>query len=75
MKICPTCNRTYADALRFCLEDGTTLVRAEPAAGPTMTMPAQPAFQPPPPPTLQMTVKPSMSVGGTLTRVFLCALD
>jgi hypothetical protein len=71
MKTCPTCSRTYADALRFCLEDGTTLVRAEQGAGPTMTMPAQPAFQPPPPPpTLQMTVKPSMSVGGTLTRAF-----
>lgn len=71
MKTCPTCNRTYADALRFCLEDGTTLVRTEEAAGPTMTMPAQPAFRPPPPPpTLQIPVKPSMSVAGTLTRAF-----
>ncbi len=71
MKTCPTCNRTYADALRFCLEDGATLVRAEQGAGPTMTMPAQPAFQPPPPPpTLQMQAKPSMSVGATLTRAF-----
>ena len=26
MKICPTCNRTYADeALTFCLDDGSTL--------------------------------------------------
>src|SRR5205809_553853 len=70
MKTCPTCNRTYADALRFCLQDGATLVRAEQGAGPTMTMPAQPAFQPPPPPTLQMPARPSMSVGGTLTRAF-----
>jgi hypothetical protein len=71
MKTCPTCNRTYADALRFCLEDGATLVRTEQSAGPTMTMPAQAAFQsPPPPPTLQMTSKPSMSVIKTLTHAF-----
>lgn len=70
MKTCPTCKRTYADALRFCLEDGTTLVRDEQPAGPTMTMPARPAFQPPPLPTLQMPAKPTMSVGGTLTRAF-----
>jgi hypothetical protein len=70
MKACPTCKRTYADALRFCLEDGTILVRAEQSADPTMTLPAQPAFQPPPPPTLQMPVKPSLSVGGTLARAF-----
>ena len=70
MKTCPTCNRTYADALRFCLEDGATLVRAEESAGPTMTMPAQAAFQPPPPPTLEMTSKRSMSVIKTLVCAF-----
>lgn len=71
MKLCPTCNRTYADTLRFCLEDGATLVRTEQSAGPTMTLPAQSAFQPlPPPPTLQMTSKPSMSVIKTLTHAF-----
>ena len=70
MKICPTCNRTYPDAIRFCLEDGTTLVRSEQSAGPTMTMPAQAAFQTPPPPTLQMTTKPSLSVIRTLTNIF-----
>ena len=71
MKTCPTCNRNYADALRFCLEDGATLVRAEQSAGPTMTMPAQAAFQvPPPPPTLQMTSPPSMSVIKTLGSAF-----
>ena len=71
MKICPTCNRTYADALRFCLEDGVTLVRSEQSPGPTMTMPAQAAFQPPPPPpTLQMTTKPSLSIIRTLATVF-----
>ena len=71
MKTCPTCNRTYADELRFCLEDGATLVRAEQSAGPTMTLPAQAVFQPPPPPpTLQMTSKPSMSVIKTLAYAF-----
>lgn len=35
-----------------------------------MTMPAQLGFQPPPPPTLQMPAKPSMSVIKTLTHVF-----
>ena len=71
MKTCPTCNRTYADALRFCLEDGATLARLEQSAGPTMTMPAQAAFQaPPPPPTLQMTSQPSMSVIKTLASAF-----
>jgi hypothetical protein len=70
MKKCPSCNRVYDDQLRFCLEDGVTLVRANESAEPTMTMPAQPAFQPPPPPTLQMPVKPSLSVAGTVTRIF-----
>lgn len=71
MKICPTCNRTYADTLRFCLEDGATLVRSEPSPSPTMTMPAEAAFlPPPPPPTLQMTTKPSLSVIGTLANAF-----
>jgi foldase protein PrsA len=40
MKQCPTCNRTYDDAaLRFCLEDGATLVRLDSSDPPTMTMP------------------------------------
>ncbi len=33
MKLCPTCQHTYADeALRFCLEDGTALVSVEGSA-------------------------------------------
>src|SRR5215210_5200917 len=33
MKRCPTCNRTYTDlSLNFCLEDGTPLTTAGPAA-------------------------------------------
>ena len=44
MKRCPQCNREYADdTLRFCLEDGTSLValrtRVEPP--PTEILPAQ----------------------------------
>src|SRR5262244_2922741 len=29
MKRCPTCSRTFDDALSFCLEDGTPLVAAQ----------------------------------------------
>ena len=38
MKLCPTCQRRYADSLKFCLEDGTVL---EPAreAEPTLVDP------------------------------------
>ena len=71
MKTCPTCNRVYDDAIRFCLEDGVTLVRSDQSPNPTMTMPTQAAFQPPPPPpTLQMQVKPSVSTMGTLPLIF-----
>lgn len=71
MKKCPTCNRAYDDAESFCPEDGATLVHTEQSADPTMTMPAQPAFRPPPPPpTLQMPAKPSMSAPRTLTNIF-----
>jgi hypothetical protein len=45
-------------------------VRMDQSPEPTMTMPAQRAFQPPPPPTLQMPVKPSMSTVKALTLVF-----
>jgi len=72
MKTCPACNRVYDDAIRFCLEDGVTLARVDQSPNPTMTMPAQAAFQPPPPPpTLQMTqVEPSVSALGALPRIF-----
>lgn len=52
MKTCPKCNRTYEDSIGFCLEDGETLVRTESSGVPTMTMPAQPEFHAPPPPTI-----------------------
>lgn len=71
MKKCPTCSREYDDEVRFCLEDGTTLERTDQSARPTMTMPAQPAFRPPPPPTLVIPVEPSMSAGRTLLNIFI----
>lgn len=67
MKKCPTCNRDYDDAQGFCLADGATLVRTEQTGDPTMTMPAQPAFQPP---TLRIPVEPSMSTTRSLTNIF-----
>lgn len=45
MKHCPQCNRDYADdSLRFCLEDGTSLVAARTSAEapPTEILPARP---------------------------------
>jgi hypothetical protein len=42
MKRCPTCNREYDDELRFCLEDGTSLVTdgvAPTVASPTVVLP------------------------------------
>jgi Yip1 domain len=71
MKTCPTCHRTYADEIRFCLEDGTTLERTGEPASPTWTIPAPPAFQSPPPPTLVMPVEPSMSTEATLLNIFI----
>jgi len=41
MKQCPTCHLTYEDdSLRFCTNDGETLVRLDDSGVPTMTMPA-----------------------------------
>jgi hypothetical protein len=71
MKKCPACNREYADEVRFCLEDGMTLVRAGESNQATMTMPAAPEFRPPPSPTLAMPTTPSMSVGRTLLNIFV----
>src|SRR6185295_5479985 len=45
MKVCHTCNRQYADSLKFCLEDGTVLTTV-PDAGATLIDP---------PATLRMT--------------------
>ena len=70
MKKCPACNREYDDEVRFCLDDGETLVRVAESGSPTMTMPAAPDFRPPPP-TLVMPTTPSMSVGGTLLNIFI----
>lgn len=71
MKKCPACNHEYDDALRFCLEDGTTLVRTGELNHATMTMPAAPEFRPPPPPTLVMRTAPSMSIGRTFVNIFV----
>ncbi|MGQ0762897.1 MAG: YIP1 family protein [Acidobacteriota bacterium] len=71
MKRCPACNREYDDAVRFCLEDGSTLVRSADSSEPTMTMPAAPEFRSPPPPTLVMPVEPSMSTPLTLANIFI----
>ena len=72
MKTCPACNREYDDEVRFCLEDGTTLVRTAGSGPPTMTMPVASGFQPPPPPpTLAMPAPPSMPVGRTLLNIFI----
>jgi hypothetical protein len=72
MKTCPTCQRTYDDEIRFCLEDGGVLERSGEFASPTMTMPAAPVFQaPPPPPTLVMPVEPSLSTPGALAGIFI----
>jgi Yip1-like protein len=71
MKTCPTCDRTYDDEIRFCLEDGAILDRTGDSASPTMTMPAYPEFQAPPPPTMVMPVEPSMTTGQTLLNIFI----
>lgn len=42
MKKCPTCEKTYDDALRFCQADGTPLVSAEEPLDPYKTMVARP---------------------------------
>ena len=48
MKRCPTCNRTYEDdALSFCLTDGSSLIRDEPAA-PSSFDPPPTILAPPP---------------------------
>jgi hypothetical protein len=71
MKKCPACNRPYDDTLRFCLDDGATLVRTDESATPTMTVPFQSSFQPPPPPpTVQMPHPPSLSTWRSLTNIF-----
>lgn len=71
MKRCPACNRQYDDEVRFCLEDGTTLLPTGPSAAATLTMPAQPGVQPATPPAVQLSAEPSMSVGGTLANIFI----
>ena len=42
MKRCPTCEKTYDDALRFCQADGTPLVAAAEEVDPYKTMVARP---------------------------------
>lgn len=42
MKKCPTCDREFDDAMRFCQTDGTALIDAAPAVDPYKTMVARP---------------------------------
>lgn len=42
MKKCPTCDREFDDAMRFCQTDGTPLVDAAPPVDPYKTMVARP---------------------------------
>ena len=42
MKKCPTCDREFDDAMRFCQTDGTPLVDAPPPVDPYKTMVARP---------------------------------
>lgn len=42
MKKCPTCDREFDDAMRFCQTDGTQLVEAAPPVDPYKTMVARP---------------------------------
>ncbi|HEX6279669.1 MAG TPA: DUF4190 domain-containing protein [Pyrinomonadaceae bacterium] len=42
MKKCPTCDREFDDAMRFCQTDGTALVDAPPPVDPYKTMVARP---------------------------------
>jgi hypothetical protein len=59
MKRCPTCNREYDDELRFCLEDGTSLVTdgvAPTVAAPTVVYPTSEAI----PPTITQAARPDV---------------
>src|SRR5688572_14421763 len=42
MKKCPSCDREFDDAMRFCQTDGTALVDAAPEVDPYKTMVARP---------------------------------
>src|SRR5215510_177802 len=62
MKRCPTCNREFTDpTLSFCIDDGTTLLRAEPET----RLESQPtALFSEPPPTVHMPPPaPTKNVG------------
>ncbi len=48
MKTCPTCNRTYDDSQKFCLNDGTPLAGGEQQAQAGGPQPQQPQYQQPP---------------------------
>lgn len=80
MKRCPTCRRTYADdTLRFCLEDGTTLVSFTPPT--SNPFPPRQAFNPnappgysqSPPPSLQQWAQPSVRRSGMNPKVMFAA--
>lgn len=48
MKRCPSCQRTYPDDTKFCLQDGAPLADAPASFGSTFGREGQPAEQPPP---------------------------
>jgi len=49
MKRCPTCDKTFADGMRFCQTDGTVLVDDAPAADPYKTVVSNQSEIPVPP--------------------------
>lgn len=49
MKRCPTCDKTFADGMRFCQTDGTVLVDDAPAADPYKTVVSNQSEIPAPP--------------------------
>lgn len=65
MKHCPKCKREYDDGLRFCLEDGTALARADVSprnAEPTAVLPAnEPART-----TIAQPARPDVSLPATV---------
>lgn len=57
MKQCPTCNKSYPDASRFCSVDGTPLAEAEGEGGSTKGGASQREIPPPPQPLpMRMTI-------------------
>lgn len=49
MKRCPTCDKTFADGMKFCQTDGTVLIADTPAADPYKTVVGNQSDMPAPP--------------------------